>query len=241
MHRFVPTTVWALIPVTFLVCSVPQPQAQPVDTHSVTRWEETIRRFERRDARRAPRRGGVVFVGSSSVRLWKTLAEDMAPMPVVNRGFGGARTDDVLYYADRIVLPYTPRAIVYYAGDNDLGRDEAPTPESVTDNFRQFVSRIEQSGQRPEIYFVSIKPSPRRMKSWDRMAAANDRVRLFASTHPSVTYLDVAREMLDDAGRVRNGLFSRDGVHMNARGYALWTSIIRPALETQVGPNPLYL
>ncbi|MDD9944915.1 MAG: SGNH/GDSL hydrolase family protein [Myxococcales bacterium] len=241
MRRLTFKPLWLVISAAFLVCSTPKPQAQPVDTHSVMRWEETIRRFERRDAQRAPLRGSVVFVGSSSLRLWKSLDEDMAPITVINRGFGGARTDDVLHYADRIVLPYAPRAIVYYAGDNDLGRDRAPTPESVTANFRRFVQRVEQSGQRPEIYFVSIKPSPTRMKNWDRMKAANDQVRALASAHPMVTYLDVAGEMLDEQGRVRPELFSSDGLHMNPRGYALWTSIIRPVLETQVGPNPLYL
>jgi len=219
----------------------PAPASRPQDDHDVTQWEAIVERFEARDARRPPSDGSVLFVGSSSVRLWKSLVDDMAPMPVINRGFGGARTDDVLHYVDRIVLPYHARAIVYYAGDNDLGRDRVPTPESVLRNFRDFVERVEAAGQAAPVYFVSIKPSPKRMQSWDRMSRANRLVEAFARQHDSITYLDVATPMLDGQGRVRTELFGPDGTHMNERGYALWTSIIRPALQTQVGPNPLYM
>lgn len=219
----------------------PAPESRRADDHDVADWEATIQRFEARDARRPPSDGSVLFVGSSSLRLWKTLKDDMAPMPVINRGFGGARTDDVLFYADRIVLPYHPRAIVYYAGDNDLGRDRAPTPETVLRNFQRFVARLQASGQTAAVYFVSIKPSPKRMPTWSRMREANRLVEAFARRNDLVTYLDVATPMLDAKGHARAELFGPDGVHMNARGYALWTSVIRPALQTQVGPNPLYM
>lgn len=219
----------------------PKATARSVDDHDPTTWEGVIQRFEAKDRRHTPAPGSVVFVGSSSLRLWKTLEADLAPTPVVNRGFGGSRTDDVLHYMDRIVTRYRPRAVVYYAGDNDLGRDRTPTPETVATNFERFVERVRADSPGVPVYFISIKPSPKRMGRWPAMAAANRIVERFAAAQEDVTYLDVASPMLDAAGNVRPELFSADGVHMNAEGYALWTSVVRPVIHTQVGPNPLYL
>lgn len=219
----------------------PKATARTADSHDPTTWEGVVQRFEAKDRRRSPEPGSVVFVGSSSLRLWKTLGEDLAPTPVINRGFGGSRTDDVLHYVDRIVTPYRPRAVVYYAGDNDLGRDAAPTPATVADNFKRFVERVREGGAGVPVYFISIKPSPKRMGRWPSMAQANRLVESFAAAQDDVTYLDVASGMLDAEGNVRHELFSADGVHMNAEGYALWTSVVRPVIHSQVGPNPLYL
>lgn len=217
------------------------PPAGADDGHDPTRWAEIVERFEAKDRVREPSPGSVVFVGSSSIRLWRTLEQDLAPTPVLNRGFGGSRTDDVLHYMDRLVTAYRPQAVVYYAGDNDLGRDRVPTPQSVSENFRRFVERMRTEGQGVPVYFVSIKPSPQRMPRWPAMAEANRLVEAYAARQDDVTYLDVASPMLDERGQVRPELFSEDGVHMNERGYALWTSIVRPVIHTQVGPNPLYL
>jgi len=229
-------------------CAQPEPSgagateaAAGIPAHDPTVFETTIDSFERDDQRSPPARGGVLFVGSSSVRLWETLERDMAPMDVLNRGFGGSRTDDVLHYAHRIVLPYHPRAIVFYAGDNDLGRDKDATPESVAEHFERLVETVEQAGQRPDIYFVSIKPSPARMKRWSRMHAANELVAAYAMRTERVSYLDVSSAMLGEGGVPRAELYRRDGLHMNARGYDAWTRVIRPAVMSEVGPNPLFM
>jgi len=204
-------------------------------------FEQAIEAFEYLDARTPPDRGAVLFVGSSSLRLWKTLEQDMAPMDVLNRGFGGARTDDVLHYADRIVLPYHPRAIVFYAGDNDLGRDQDVAPESVVENFRTLVETVHDAGQHPDFYFVSIKPSPARMKRWPQMRRANRMVADYASVTERVSYLDVGSKMLGDDGLPRPELYSGDGLHMNAQGYELWTRVIRPAVSSEVGPGHMFM
>lgn len=222
-------------------CEPTEPaQAQPPTTVAEAPYEDVIRRFERRDERRPPAPGGVLFVGSSSIRLWKTLQTDMAPMHVINRGFGGSTTADVLRYVDRVVLPYRPRAIVYYAGDNDIGRDRQ-SPTQVADGFRRFVDVVAATGRQTDIYFVSIKPSPRRMKRWPQMHEANALVRSYARSAPHVSYIDVASHLLGPDGRPRARYYAKDGVHMVDAGYRVWTRIIKPAVMTQLAPDPLYL
>ena len=212
--------------------------AKPVAA-STSRWEPQVRRLERKNAR-APK-GGVLFIGSSSIRLWSSLKDDMAPVSVVRSGFGGATSEDVLKYAKRLVLPLAPRAVVYYAGDNDLGRSKTLSPTQIRENFERFVKTIRKSNQEPDFYFVSIKPSPKRFKDWPRMRAANDLVAKLARRDKRIHYIDVASAMLDRSGHVRKELFRKDGLHLNERGYALWTASIQPLLQSRVGPNPLYL
>lgn len=216
--------------------------SRPAGQPDPERWEEEIRRLEHDPEAKPSVVGGVLFVGSSSVRLWRSLSEDMHPLPVVRQGFGGARTADVLHYAERLVLPHRPHAIVYYAGDNDLaGPETHANPQGVRDNFRSFVETIRDAGQTPDVYFLSIKPSPMRMPHWSRMARANKLVERYASTEPGVTFVDVASRMLDSHGRPRRELYADDGVHLSAQGYALWSAILKPVLQSRVGNNPLYL
>lgn len=217
------------------------PQAAQPAAHDPTVFEAAIEAFERTDAKARSQRGAVLFVGSSSVRLWETLEDDMAPMDVLNRGFGGSRTDDVLHYAHRVVLPYHARAIVFYAGDNDLGRDKDATPSSVAEHFRRLVETVRDAGQDPDFYFVSIKPSPARMKRWQRMAEANHLVAQYAMRTERVSFLDVSSPMLAADGVPRAELYAADGLHMSTAGYDEWARIIRPAVMSEVGPNPLFM
>ncbi len=122
-------------------------------------WEGDIARFEQADAQSPPPRGAVVFVGSSSIRMWESLASDFPDQVVINRGFGGSEVRDSTWYADRIVLPYKPRLVVFYAGDNDLNAGR--TPQQVRDDFVAFVSRVRKGLPNARIAYISIKPSPR--------------------------------------------------------------------------------
>lgn len=194
------------------------------------RWESAIAAFEAADRRSPPAPGAVLFTGSSSVVGWKSLAEDMRPLPVLNRGFGGSHISDVNQYLARIVLPHRPRAVVLYAGDNDLSGGTGKTPESVLEDFRSFVSRIHAELPGTPIYFLAIKPSIARFAQWPVMRRANERIADFAQETPGVTYVDVATPMLDASARPRRELFVSDGLHLDGEGYALWTSIVKPVL-----------
>lgn len=192
-------------------------------------WEAEIRAFEAADRSDPPPAGGVLFVGSSSIRLWETLAEDFPGEHTINRGFGGSEIADATRFADRIVLPYRPRAIVLYAGDNDLMNGKKP--ERVRDDFVAFVARVRRDVPGVCIGFVSVKPSPARRHLLPAMRRANRLVRDYAAAQPGVAYLDVFTPMLDGAGEPRTELFVDDMLHMDRDGYTLWIAVIEPWLR----------
>jgi lysophospholipase L1-like esterase len=197
-------------------------------------WESTIRAFERQDKAHPVPPGVIVFTGSSSIAYWSSLADDMKPLPVINRGFGGSEYTDVNHYADRIVMTYRPAAVVVYAGDNDLAPGSRKTPESVAQDVRQFVQMVRAKTPETWIYVLSIKPSLSRWKAWPAMKEANQLIQDFLRTQDHAAYIDVATPMLDKSGRPSGDLFIADGLHPSAKCYALWTSLIKPILLTRV-------
>jgi hypothetical protein len=196
-------------------------------------FESAIRAFEEADRERAPEAGGIIFVGSSSIRFWSTLDEDMAPLPVLNRGFGGAHFIHVVHNTPRIVLPYAPRAVVVYAGDNDIGA--GTSVEGVVGGYREFVRLMHEALPDTAIYYLSIKPSKLRWKLWPEMSEANAEIEAIAQSDPRLHYLDVASPLLDARGRPRDDVYLLDGLHMNAAGYAAWTAVVRPVLLEAFG------
>ena len=193
-------------------------------------WESSIQKFEEQDKVNPPKLGGIVFTGSSSIARWDTLADEMKPLDVLNRGFGGSQYPDLNRYAKRIVIAYRPRAVVVYEGDNDLAGGSSKTPESVAHDARVFVQIVHSALPETWIYIVSIKPSPSRWSEWPRMKAANLMIRYFARTRKRVQYIDVASAMFDTQGKLQADLFAEDGLHPNWKCYELWTSIIKPRL-----------
>lgn len=201
----------------------PAAAANPED--DPTRFEADIRAFEAADRAKPPLLGGVVFVGSSSIKNWTDVAADFPGMLVLNRGFGGSILADVVYYADRIVLRYHPRLVVLYAGDNDLtlGR----TPERVLGDYRAFVSRLRSAEPATRVVFVSIKPSPSRREYMDRARETNRRIQAEIARDSLQTYVDVFTPMLGPAGQPRPELFMADSLHMTRAGYLLWRTLLR--------------
>ena len=193
------------------------------------RWADDIRAFEEADRQRQPQPGSILFVGSSSIRLWKTLAGDFPGVPVINRGFGGSQLSDAIHYIDRIVLPYRPRQIVVYAGSNDIAAGEPA--EQVAADFRQFVSLVHRALPETRVAFIAIAPNEARWNLMPAFTRANELVRQYVRTDPRLAYIDVVPHMLGDDGRPKSGLYVEDRLHMNANGYALWTTLVRPYLH----------
>ena len=191
------------------------------------RWEAHIRRFEQRDKKSPPPGGAVLFVGSSSIVGWRTR-QCFPKRQTINRGFGGSQIADSLYFADRIVIPYRPRAIVLYAGDNDVAARK--TPETVAADFKAFVRKVHAAGPKTRVLFVAIKPSLRRWALWEKMRKANGLIEAHCKTDERLVFVDIAKPMLGADGRPRKELFRSDGLHLNAEGYKLWTSLVRPLL-----------
>ncbi|WP_372383041.1 SGNH/GDSL hydrolase family protein [Xanthomonas sp. NCPPB 1068] len=196
---------------------------------SNTAWEQDMQRFAASDARQPPPRHGIVFVGSSSIRFWETLGQDFPGTPVINRGFGGSEVRDSTWYADRIVIPYAPRQVVLYAGDNDL--NSGRTPEQVRDDVLAFVTRVRRDLPEARISYLSIKPSPSRAQLLPAVITANRLIKAALAPLPRVDYVDVYTPMLDAAGKPRPELFREDMLHMTADGYAIWRKAVAPVLE----------
>jgi lysophospholipase L1-like esterase len=201
--------------------------ASVVTPPSWTQWEGDIRRFEAADSVHRPPRGAVLFVGSSSIRFWDSAERDFPGVPIVRRGFGGSEMGDVLHFADRVVLPYAPRTVVLYAGDNDLAAGR--TPEQVFDDYRRFVELVHARLPGTRVAFIAVKPSLARWSLVDSIRKTNALVKEYASRDPRrLVYVDVFTPMLDSSGRPRRELFREDGLHMTAQGYALWTELLTP-------------
>jgi lysophospholipase L1-like esterase len=181
----------------------------------------------------------VIFVGSSSIRLWSTLQADMAPLPVLNRGFGGSQLSQVVYFLDQTVIHYRPRAILLYAGDNDLdGRYRTgKTPAGVAREFRMFVTRVEAAVPDARIYYLSMKPSRQRWVDWPQEYAGNALIAQICAADPRLSYIDIATPMLAAGAPPPSDLFTPDGMHPSPKGYALWTAIIKPRLQADLMPR----
>lgn len=200
----------------------------------VNRFEKEIAAYEAADRKSLPEPGGVLFYGSSSVRLWKTLKEDYVGLSVFNRGFGGSTAADALLYAERIVLPCRPGTIVFYEGDNDLQKGR--TPDQILSDYQSFARLVHTALPETRILFVSVKPSPKRLELLPIQRKVNEMTSAWIAKvkDPRLGFVDVFNPMLDRDGRPRTELFGPDRLHMSRDGYKLWADIIglKPTVAT---------
>ncbi|HJO04888.1 MAG TPA: SGNH/GDSL hydrolase family protein [Acidobacteriota bacterium] len=210
-----------------LALAVPRALQEPADPDP-GRFADEIAAFEQWDRKNAVPHHPVLFVGSSSIRFWPT-AESFPEASVVNRGFGGAHISDVNHFAERIVLPYAPSAVVFYAGDNDVAAQKSP--QRVFDDYRAFVSVVREALPSTPILFLPIKPSLSRWTLWPQMEQANDLIRAYSEEHALLLYVDIATPMLGNDGTPCPALFVEDGLHLSEAGYAVWNRIVTPYLD----------
>ncbi|MDH3583074.1 MAG: SGNH/GDSL hydrolase family protein [Phycisphaerae bacterium] len=196
------------------------------------RFEGAIKRFEAADKEQPPARGAILFTGSSSIRMWKTLAADMKGHATINRGFGGSQISDLLHYFDRVVSPYRPSRIVLYCGENDINAGE--TPQQVFGDFKTFESRVNKALPGTPIYYICMKPSPARWKKWPTFVIGNKLIREHCGRSERLHYIDVSAAMLGADGQPLPNIWQKDRLHMNAEGYKLWTRLVRQALKSDV-------
>jgi lysophospholipase L1-like esterase len=209
------------------ICGLAAAREQVADPDPA-RFESEIAAFENWDRQNSVPREAILFVGSSSIRMWQT-AESFPDLPVINRGFGGSHISDVNHFADRIVLKYKPRVIVFYAGDNDIA--DGKPPQQVFEDFQRFVRLVRRRLGGTQIIFISIKPSPARWKLWPQVQEANALVKDFSKSDSRLNHVDAAKPMLAPDGQPRPEIFLDDELHMNAAGYRLWTHILTPVLQ----------
>ena len=193
------------------------------------RWTAAIDKLTAADRTNPPPAHGIVFVGSSSIVKWTSLQKDFPGLPVINRGFGGSELADSVAFVDRIVVPYQPRTVVVYAGDNDL--QAGKTAENVFADFKAFVAKVHAKLPQTRIVYIAVKPSPSRWKIRDKCEKTNALIAAECAKDPRLRFVDVWQPMLDAQGEPRRELFVSDMLHMNAAGYAIWTPLVAAALK----------
>lgn len=193
------------------------------------RFEKEIVAFENSDKTNKPPSRPIVFVGSSSIRKWTTLKEDFPKYKVMNRGFGGSVISDSIAFADRIVIPYKPKMIVMYAGDNDIGGGKSP--ETVANDFKLFAEKIWKADKKTKIAYIAIKPSIKRWNLVDKVKEANDLIAAYCKTDKRLDFIDIYPAMLGADGKPKPEYFVADGLHMTPAGYKVWTEIVEPHLS----------
>jgi len=201
------------------------PKAKPT-THDYKKWEKNIATFEAADKESPPAKGSILFVGSSTIVRWKTLAEDFAGVPVLNRGFGGNQIKDTTFYADRMIFPYAPKAIFLRAGGNDIN---AGWPaEDVFADFKTFVAKMRERLPNIPIYYIGLSPTVKRLAQVDEGNKLNDLIVAWAKEQAGITYIDTRTLSLDKEGKVRPELFVEDMLHFNPEGYKLLAAALKP-------------
>jgi lysophospholipase L1-like esterase len=193
-------------------------------TNSFDKWEPEIQKFEAADREQMPPKGGNVFVGSSSIRLWTNLVDAFPKKKIVRRGFGGSTMADALHFADRIVLPYEPKQVFVYEGDNDLAAGKEPA--TIAAEFRELVRKIHTQNPKTKVWFIAVKPSPSRAKFEAKQRALNSEIEWWCKAHKNVGYIDVWAPMMGADGKPRADIFVKDNLHMNEAGYEIWKKVI---------------
>ena len=208
--------------------------AQPSDPDP-NRFAQEIKTFAEWDSRNAVPAHPALFVGSSSIRLWRTR-ESFPAWPVINRGFGGSQVSDIIHFVNRVVLPYQPRVIVFYAGDNDLAAGKSA--QRIFEDCRRFVGLVHAGQPAARIIFISIKPSRSRWTLWSEAQKANELIQESCRSDPRLSFADLASPLLGPDGTPAPDLFLGDQLHLNAKGYAVWTKALTPILQKALESAP---
>lgn len=228
-----PSNNWRLrgflmLVLVFLTVGLPYQPVVADDKADFSKWEKDIAAFEAKDKEKAPPQKGIVFLGSSSIRLWD-LKQSFPDFDVINRGFGGSQIADSVHFADRLIVKYNPRLVVFYAGDNDIALGKKP--ERVAEDFKSLVEIIHKDLPKTKVVFIAIKPSPSRWALIDKQRKANALIEALCKKDERLTYLDVVTPLLGEDGKPRQNLFQKDGLHLNAEGYKLWAELLKPLLK----------
>jgi lysophospholipase L1-like esterase len=203
--------------------------ACPLVAAGPERWRKAIEAFEAADRANRPPQDAILFIGSSTIARWKTLAQDFPEQQVINRGFGGSQIADSVFYAERIVIAYRPRLIVLRAGGNDI--QAGKTPEQVAADFKAFVEKVRAKLPDARIAYLTIDATPSRRRNAEREKKANQLIRDYVAAGKNLDYIDTSGAMLGADGKPREELFVKDRLHFNAEGYKILASVVRSHLK----------
>lgn len=205
------------------------PAAAPADPFA--KWEKEVAAMEAADKVNPPPKGGVLFIGSSSVRMWKTLASDFPYLKVVNRGFGGTQIIDAAHFADRLIFPHQPKAVVLFAGGNDINAKK--TPEQVFEDFKTFVKTVRGKLPEAEIYFIGQQPRISRWAQNEKLKRMNALIEGYCKENPKMKYIDTWSMTITPEGGQIPELYVKDMLHFNELGYRKLVEVVRPHLPKE--------
>ncbi len=195
-----------------------------------TNYDAEFAAFDAQDKAMPPPADPILFVGSSSLRLWSGIKEAFPGKPVINRGFGGSTISDVIRHMPRVILPYKPKQILLYAGDNDIAQNKM-TARDVYSQFLTFFTVVRKQLPTVNVTYIAIKPSPARMAFMPVQTEANRMIKQYLAGQRNTGFVDVYTPMLGTNGQARPELFTADSLHMNAQGYEVWKGVIAPVLK----------
>ncbi|MBL9200509.1 MAG: hypothetical protein JNL39_08380 [Opitutaceae bacterium] len=227
--------IFRLLPLALLVAVLPLRAAETDE--AAKRWaqyEPSFKAFAELDAAQPPPAGGILFVGSSIFRQWANVTAHMAPLPVLNRAFGGSRTGDQLARFDQLVPRYAPRVIVYYCGSNDLKAGAVPEdPAAIFARFREFSERVRARFPATRLIFAAATRSPDRVARWEQVDHYNALARAYCAATPGRVFVDLNPALVDANGHPRLELYRTDKLHFHPPAYDAFAKIIRPVLERE--------
>ncbi|SEW52630.1 GDSL-type esterase/lipase family protein [Chitinophaga arvensicola] len=213
----------------FLLCFALLPITGYLWAQSPLRFQNDIRTIQEFDKMYAPPVHPILFVGSSSIRKWDDLERNFSSYVVLNRGVGGAVTNDITYFANNIIFPYEPRQIVIYVGENDLP-DQSVNADTLLQRFKILYATIRSKLPETPIVYISMKPSPSREAFFEKGKQANALIKDYLASEKNTVFVDIYPLMLDSNGKPRKELFLQDMLHMNKEGYAIWEKAVQPYL-----------
>lgn len=206
----------------------------PVKRPDPARWSKAMAAFAKADEAATPKKGGIVFVGSSSIRMWDTK-KSFPDLEIINRGFGGSWIQDSIHFADQVILPYEPKLVVIYAGDNDVSG--GLKADAVVEDYSKLVSLIQKKLPETKTIFIAIKPSIKRWNLWPEMKKANDLIASRCQKLPNEMFADIASTLLGKDGKPSDAYFLKDGLHLSEHGYKGWNKLLGGLIEKALATN----
>lgn len=199
---------------------------------SAEKWKKAMAEFEEQNQTEKHPADSILFVGSSSIRIWENISSDMAPYHPIQRGFGGSRWSDVAVHADRIISPHRFRAVVFFVGNDITGKDDDKTPGEVAGLFAHVLGKVREHNPAAPVFYIAVTPTPKRWDVWPRIKAANSAARAVCKSKPDTYFIGTESIFIDGEGQPRPELFKDDQLHLNHDGYVRWTAAIKAHLDT---------
>jgi hypothetical protein len=221
----------SLVFILAIILSACSPVRKYQSLPEVKAWENDIKQFEQLDKSESYPTESIFFAGSSSIRLWTDLMADMAPYPVIQRGYGGAKLSDFAVYADRIFDPHPCRAIVLFIANDITGSNQDKTPEEVLALYKSVIKTIRNKHKDTPVFWIAITPTSSRWKAWPEIQKANNLINNYCDSHKNLYFIKTDFAFLGPDGKPIDSLFRDDLLHLNDKGYAVWKKIIKDDLD----------